>query len=219
MYTGNKSCKVSSSVSKSSGHYASDVIGSVGATHYIPKSKQQCNHKQRQQDRKPAEDNRSITVVAKQSIVHKSPLTRQAITSTATHRNAVSSNAKIESGFNLRSANSKWKSSTWHTNISATKNASSNSSTRKTSSNDKGTTSNYKSKPTNVSTAKNPSTVLISNNTASTPSWRDTISKGNYYNNSSVPSNGGPTQHHSKGYHKSLKNVKERNEAPKNTGT
>ena len=240
MYTGSKSCKVPSSVNKSSGFYASGVIGSVGTTQYIPKSKQQCNYKQRQQYCKPTEDN-STKVVAKQSVVHKSPHKLHTNISTTTNHNAMSSNTTVGSGLNLRGTASKWKPPMQRTNISTTKNTSLNScGTMKTS---KSTISNYRSKPsTNVSATKNLSTVLLSNNSASsnakgttsnfksstnasmakTPSTvllsnnSGIIGKGS---NLSVPNNGGPTQHHLKVHRNSLKNVKERKETPKSVGT
>ena len=220
MYTGNKSCNALSS-SKSSQSYIPGNTNSVGTTHYETKRKQQYQGQVSCQYSKPIEGNgtkiKGNKVVAKQSIIHKSPFIQHTNHSTIMNPNTMSSNTKIDTGCNLRDTTSKRKSSTQHTNVSAIKNSNSSlkNCTLKTNSNVRYTTS--KLKPfTIVSTTKNPNTVSELNKSTQTPSRRGTTGKGAYCCNSSFPSNGSPT--HLK-EHNTLKSIKGRSTAPKSTST
>ena len=220
MYTDNKSCNALSS-SKSSQSYIPGNTNSVHTTHYEPKRKQQHQEQVSCQYSKPIEGNstkiKRNTVVAKQSIIHKSPFINH---STIMNPITMSSNTKIDTGYNLRDTTSKRKSSTQHTNVSTIKNPNSSlkNGTLKTNSNVRCTTS--KLKPfTSVSTTKNPNTVSELNKRTQTPSCRGTTGKGAYCCNSSFPRNGSPTaQCHLKEYN-TLKSIKERSKAPKSTST
>ena len=223
MYIGNKSCKPPSSNSKSSINYVPSVTNSVGTTHHKPKRKQQYQEQRSHQYWKPIEDDgtkiKRNKVVSKQSIIHKSPFIQHTNLSTIMNPNTMSSNSKRDTGCNLRCTTSARKSSTQHTNVSTLKNPNSSlkNGTMKTSSNAKGTTSKLKP-TTSVSKAKNSNTVLLISKSTFTPSCSGTTGKGTYYHNSSICSSGAPiAQHHVKANH-SLKNNKEGNEAPKNTG-